>query len=54
MSKRSLDEEANDAQSRWELIESAIGSIPDEGHDWDDDPATWVRTQRRADEGRAN
>jgi hypothetical protein len=34
---------------RWELIESAIGSIPDEGHEWDEDPAAWVRAQRRVD-----
>ena len=25
------------------------GSIPDSGHDWDDDPAKWVHDQRRAD-----
>ncbi len=34
---------------RWELIESAIGSIRDAGHEWDEDPARWVRGQRRAD-----
>jgi hypothetical protein len=37
---------------RWELIESAVGSIADEGHDWDDDAASWVRDQRRADAAR--
>jgi Arc/MetJ-type ribon-helix-helix transcriptional regulator len=36
-------------ERRWELIESGIGSIPDTGHEWDDDPAEWVRAQRRAD-----
>jgi Arc/MetJ family transcription regulator len=36
-------------ERRWELIESALGSIEDEGHDWDDDPAAWVRAQRNAD-----
>lgn len=36
-------------EERWEAIESAIGSIPDTGHDWDEDPAAWVRAQRRAD-----
>lgn len=41
--------EALDDERRWELIESALGSIPDTGHDWDDDPAAWVREQRRAD-----
>jgi len=33
---------------RWELVESAVGSIADDGHDWDADPASWVRDQRRA------
>jgi hypothetical protein len=32
---------------RWELLESAIGGIADRGHDWDEDPAGWVRAQRR-------
>jgi Arc/MetJ family transcription regulator len=41
--------EALDDERRWELIESAIGSIPDTGHEWDDDPAAWVREQRFAD-----
>ena len=26
--------------------EAALGSIPDTGHTWDDDPAQWVRDQR--------
>lgn len=34
---------------RWDLIESAAGSIADTGHDWDDDPAEWVRQQRFSD-----
>ncbi len=38
-----------DAERRWEQIWSAVGSIPDTGHQWDDDPAAWVREQRRAD-----
>jgi hypothetical protein len=42
-------EEALDDERRWDLIESALGSIPEDGHEWDDDPATWVRKQRRAD-----
>ena len=42
--ERSLDQER-----RWELIESALGSIPDTGHDWDDDVAAWVHEQRYAD-----
>jgi predicted transcriptional regulator len=36
--------------ARWRKIESAIGSIPDHGHDWDEDPAAWVREQRRSGE----
>lgn len=39
-------------QWRWERIEAALGSIPDEGHDWDADPAGWVRAQRYGDAAR--
>jgi hypothetical protein len=42
-------ERALDSDRRWESIESALGSIGDEGHEWDEDPARWVREQRRAD-----
>lgn len=42
--RRALDEDR-----RWELIWSGIGSIPDRGHDWDEDPVAWVREQRHAD-----
>lgn len=28
---------------------AALGSIEDSGHDWDDDPAAWVRRQRSDD-----
>ena len=45
--RRALDDDR-----RWELVESAVGSIPDSGHEWDDDPAAWVRRQRRGDERR--
>jgi Arc/MetJ family transcription regulator len=41
--------QALDQERRWELIQSAVGSIPDHGHEWDEDPAAWVRAQRRAD-----
>ena len=37
---------------RWELIASAAGSIADEGHAWDADPAAWVRAERRGDAAR--
>ena len=42
--RRTLDDE-----SRWDDILSSIGAIEDEGHDWDRDPAAWVRAQRRGD-----
>lgn len=38
-----------DRDRRWELIWSAVGSIPDHGHEWDEDPAEWVRRERFAD-----
>ena len=44
--------DAVDFEERWEAIERAIGSIPDTGHEWDDDPAAWVRAQRRESEWR--
>jgi hypothetical protein len=44
--------EAVDRIRRLELLESAIGSISDTGHDWDDDPAAWVAAQRRIDPSR--
>lgn len=44
--------EALDHEHRWELIESSLASISDGGHEWDDDPAEWVRGQRRADDHR--
>ncbi len=40
-------------ERRWELIESAIGTISDEGHEWDADPADWVSRQRRSEGARA-
>jgi hypothetical protein len=45
-------EEALEDERRWELIESSLGSISEHGHPWDDDPAEWVRKERRADESR--
>jgi hypothetical protein len=40
--RRALDDER-----RWELIESSIGALADDGtRPWDDDPAAWVREQR--------
>lgn len=37
---------------RWELIESALGLVPDADHPWDRNPAAWVRRQRRTDRRR--
>lgn len=43
-------ERAIDDEQRWDLIESAIGAVPDDGSlDWDADPGAWVRSGRRAD-----
>jgi hypothetical protein len=37
---------ALDELDRVDALEVALGSIPDTGHEWDDDPAEWVRRQR--------
>jgi Arc/MetJ family transcription regulator len=42
--RRALEDE-----QRWEDILSSLGAISDSGHDWDRDPARWVRAQRRSD-----
>jgi metal-responsive CopG/Arc/MetJ family transcriptional regulator len=44
--------QALEDESRWESIKSAIGSIDDQRHEWDEDPAGWAHAQRRADERR--
>ena len=46
--RRSLDDER-----RWDEIEESLGTISDTGHDWDEDPARWVREQRRSDAARS-
>jgi hypothetical protein len=46
--RRALDDER-----RWDDIEASLGQVADRGHDWDEDPAAWVRRQRRGDERRA-
>jgi predicted transcriptional regulator len=40
-------------EQRWANIESALGAIDDRGHEWDDDPAAWVKRGRREDTSRA-
>lgn len=42
--RRGLEDER-----RWDDIDAALGSLGDDGHDWDLDAAEWVRTQRRGD-----
>lgn len=46
--RRGLDDER-----RWDDIEAALGALADSSHDWDADPAAWVREQRRGDARRA-
>jgi hypothetical protein len=43
-STRYLD--AADEAGRREALRSALGSVEDGGHQWDGDPAAWVREQR--------
>lgn len=42
--KRGLDDE-----QRWDDVEASLGALEPSGHDWDADPAGWVRAQRRGD-----
>ena len=44
--------EALEQRARARLIRSAGGAIADAGHEWDADPAAWVRAQRRIDQDR--
>ena len=41
-------------ERRWDEIEASLGSIADTGHEWDDDPAAWVREQRRSEPSRSS
>lgn len=41
--------QALDDDARWEAIQAAIGTVADQGHEWDADPARWVAAQRGAD-----
>ena len=50
---RSAIERAIRRELRWSDIEAAAGVIEDQDHEWDPDPAAWVRQQRRADARRA-
>ncbi|HVC74131.1 MAG TPA: hypothetical protein VNC80_14210 [Mycobacteriales bacterium] len=41
-----------DDDRRRMALRASLGSIDDGGHEWDDDPAAWVR-QQRSDDRRA-
>ncbi len=43
---------ALERRDRLALIASARGAIRASGHEWDSDPAAWVRAQRRGDDRR--
>jgi hypothetical protein len=45
---RTLERALSD-ERRWQEIEASLGAIDDHGHEWDTDPAAWVRTGRRED-----
>ncbi len=42
--RRTLDDER-----RWDDLEKSLGSLSEGAHEWDDDPAEWVRRQRQSD-----
>jgi metal-responsive CopG/Arc/MetJ family transcriptional regulator len=46
--RRGLEDE-----HRWDEIETALGSLEGTSHEWDPDPAAWVRAQRHGDSRRA-
>jgi metal-responsive CopG/Arc/MetJ family transcriptional regulator len=43
---------ALDDERRWEEIEGVVGALAGSEHDWDVDPAGWVRAQRTSDTSR--
>jgi metal-responsive CopG/Arc/MetJ family transcriptional regulator len=42
-------ERALEDERRWDQISSAAGSLEASGHEWDEDAAGWVASQRRGD-----
>lgn len=40
---------ALDDEARWDDVEAGIAALASHGHEWDADPAAWVREQRTAD-----
>lgn len=45
--RRALEDER-----RWEDIEAGLGALAESGHEWDTDPAAWVRVGRAGDSAR--
>jgi metal-responsive CopG/Arc/MetJ family transcriptional regulator len=43
---------ALDDERRWEEIEAGLGVLAEREHEWDTDPAGWVRAQRYGDPSR--
>lgn len=39
-------------ERRWEEIEAGLGALAGSEHEWDTDPAAWVRTGRESDSAR--
>lgn len=46
-------ERAVKEDQQWSALEEAAGALAGTAHDWDADPAAWVRAQRRDDSRRA-
>jgi metal-responsive CopG/Arc/MetJ family transcriptional regulator len=47
MVRKALEDER-----RWEDIEAGLGALAEREHEWDADPAGWVRAQRQVDPSR--
>jgi hypothetical protein len=47
-----LEISALEDEARWERVVAAIGALDDRSHEWDADPAEWVREQRSGDASR--
>jgi metal-responsive CopG/Arc/MetJ family transcriptional regulator len=46
--RRAVDRALAD-EERWGRLERMAGVFAHTDHDWDDDPAEWIRRQRRGD-----
>jgi metal-responsive CopG/Arc/MetJ family transcriptional regulator len=44
--------QALEDDQRWEDIETSLGTLAGTEHEWDADPAAWVRKQRLGDPSR--